>query len=169
MAWIVREARQEDAAAMVRYAVSLFAESGLDLPVAAGEFQLTTAEEQAVVAEYARTPNAVFLLALSPEGEICGMLNCHGSSRQALRHSCEMGISVHKTFRGRGVGRTLMQAMVAWAGTNGIRRVELRVYARNERAIRLYRSFGFQAEGRGRQAVYQEGAYLDDIIMSLLL
>ncbi len=154
---------------MIRYARALFAEGGLDLPVAAGEFQLTLAEEEAVVAEHAAAPNAVFLLALNPEGELLGMLNCRGSSRRALRHSCEMGISVGKDCRGQGVGRGLMQAMVDWAKASGVRRIELKVYARNERAIRLYRSFGFQAEGRRRRAVFQDGQYLDDIVMSLLL
>ncbi len=169
MAVTVRAARQADAAAMVRYAVAIFAEGGLDLPVAPGEFQLTLAEEEAVVAEHAAAPNAVFLLALGPEGEVLGMLNCHGSSRRALRHSCEMGISVAKEYRGQGIGRSLMQAMVDWARASGMKRIELKVYARNERAIRLYRSFGFQAEGRRRRAVFQDGQYLDDIVMSLLL
>lgn len=169
MQWTVREARQEDAAAMLRYAADLFAEPGLDLPVAPGEFRLTQAEEEAVVAEHAAKTNAVFLVAATPEGEMLGMLNCNGSSRQALRHSCEMGISVAKGHRGQGIGRALMQAMVDWGRQAGVRRIELKVYARNERAVRLYRSFGFQAEGRRRQAVCQDGEYLDDLIMSLLL
>ncbi len=169
MAIAVREARVEDAAAMLHYARTLFAEPDLDLPVAPGEFQISLLDEQAVVADHAARPNAVFLLATSLDGEIIGLLSCHGRPLRALSHSCEMGISVAKHHRGRGVGRALMQAMLEWAGAAGIRRIELKVYARNERAIRLYRSFGFEAEGRRRRAVCQDGEFLDDIVMSLLL
>ncbi len=164
----VREAEVGDARGMLRYAGALFAEEGLDLPVAPSEFQLTLDEEETVVDDHHSRPNAVFLLAIRDE-EIVGMLNCHGSSRQALRHSCEMGISVAKGHRSQGVGQALLHAMVDWAKSAGIRRIELKVYARNGRAIDLYRSFGFEAEGRRRRAIHQDGEFLDDIVMSLLL
>ena len=169
MEFAVREARADDAPAMIRYAQALFSEGGLDIPISPGEFTLTVEQEEAVVAEHAAAGNAVFLLALSRQGEILGMLNCHGSSRRALRHSCVMGISVARENRGAGIGTALLQAMVDWASASGIKRIELNVYARNQRAICLYRSFGFQAEGRRRKAVFQDGEHLDDIVMSLLL
>ncbi len=165
----MREAQADDAPAMIRYAQVLFAEPGLDLPTSPGEFTLTVEQEEAVVAEYAAAGNCVFLLAMAREGEIVGMLNCRGSSRRALRHSCVMGISVAREHRGAGIGTALMQSMLNWASASGIKRIELNVYARNQRAIRLYRSFGFQAEGRRRAAVFQDGEHLDDIVMSLLL
>ncbi len=169
MAFAVREAVPADATAMLRYAETLFAEPGLDLPVAPGEFHLTVADEEAVILDHASQPNAVFLLAVAEDGSILGMLNCHGSARKALRHSCEMGISVANGHRSQGIGKALMRAMLDWARPAGVRRIELKVYARNDQAIHLYRSFGFEAEGRRRRAVHQDGQYLDDLVMSLLL
>ena len=169
MEFMVREARPEDAAAMLRFAEALFAEPGLDLPTAPGEFHLTLAEEEGVIAAHAAAPNGVFLLAVSREGEILGLLNCTGSTRRALRHSCEMGISVARAVRGQGVGQALLTSMLDWARGAGVSRIELHVYARNRGAMRLYRRFGFAEEGRRRQAIWQDGQYLDDIVMARLL
>jgi putative acetyltransferase len=77
---------------------------------------------------------------------------------------------VRKEWRGQGVGSALMSAAIAWARQTGIvSRIELQVYVRNQAAIALYRKFGFEVEGRRRRVVYQNGEYLDDLVMALLL
>ena len=59
---------------------------------------------------------------------------------------------------------------IAWAQQSGIvTRIELYVYARNQAAIHLYEQFGFEIEGRRRRAIYQDGTYVDDLIMARLL
>lgn len=168
--WTIREAVPEDAQPMIHYVKALFNEPNLDIPAGPGEFRLSLEEERAVIARHHESPNSVFLLAVDADGEILGMLNCAGSTRRALRHSCELGLSVALGHRDLGVGKDLLTAMVAWArGTGLVTRIELKVYARNERAIHLYRKFGFEEEGRRRRAVFQEGQYLDDLVMALLL
>ncbi len=52
--------------------------------------------------------------------------------------------------------------------TLNLNRVYLRVYANNLRAIRCYEKTGFVLEGRMRQAQYQNGEYLDILLMSVL-
>ncbi len=168
--WTIREATEADAENMVRYALDLFNEPGLDLPIAPGEFHLSVNEERAVVARHRDQINAVFLLAFDQDGKIVGMLNCHGSTRRALQHSCELSISTAQPYRGQGVGTALLSAAVDWArGTRTVKRIELHVYERNVTAIRLYHRFGFEVEGRRRRAIYQDGQYLDDLAMVLLL
>lgn len=49
-----------------------------------------------------------------------------------------------------------------------LNRVELMVYAFNERAHRAYEKAGFQLEGRLRDALYREGRYHDELVMSVL-
>jgi ribosomal protein S18 acetylase RimI-like enzyme len=53
----------------------------------------------------------------------------------------ELGMGIIDGFRSQGIGSALMEAVLAWAGE---RTVILRVFPHNERAIGLYRKFGFE-------------------------
>jgi RimJ/RimL family protein N-acetyltransferase len=81
-----------------------------------------------------------------------------------------LGISVRQGWRNQGVGSKLLAQAIEWVRQSGvITRIELYVYARNQAAIHLYEKFGFEVEGRRRRALYQNGEYLDDWVMALLL
>lgn len=49
-----------------------------------------------------------------------------------------------------------------------LHRIQLEVYANNERARHVYEKVGFVLEGRRRQALYKYGSYHDVLVMSLL-
>ena len=51
----------------------------------------------------------------------------------------------------------------------GIERVELEVFASNERAIAFYRTSGFVTEGIKRRARKLDGVYDDNVFMALLV
>ena len=75
-----------------------------------------------------------------------------------------------KEWRNRGVGSALLACAIEWAKATGtVKRIELFVYARDAAAIHLYRKLGFEEEGRCRGAIYQNGEFLDDLIMALYL
>jgi glyceraldehyde-3-phosphate dehydrogenase/erythrose-4-phosphate dehydrogenase len=50
-------------------------------------------------------------------------------------------------YRGRGIGERLLRASIDAARSAGFERIELSVYAANERAAALYRKVGFVMEG----------------------
>jgi ribosomal protein S18 acetylase RimI-like enzyme len=52
-------------------------------------------------------------------------------------------VIVHSEFRGQGIGRQLMTALVAEAGQRQCSRVTLEVRQDNQSAQKLYRSLGF--------------------------
>jgi putative acetyltransferase len=86
-----------------------------------------------------------------------------------LRHSGWVGVMVHDAFQGRGVGRALLEAILAIADDHlGLVRVELDVVADNEGVIALYERLGFAHEGHKRQAGYRRGGYVNVLIMSRL-
>jgi len=85
------------------------------------------------------------------------------------RHSAWLGIAVHDEFHGRGVGRALMTSLLELADRwIGLVRVDLEASAENERAIAMYRQFGFVEEGRQKQAYFTDGAYTDAVLMARL-
>ena len=59
---------------------------------------------------------------------------------------------------------------IAWAeGTNLLRKLDLSVQVRNERAVHLYQTLGFEIEGLRKRGVYKEGEYLDVYLMGKLI
>ena len=71
--------------------------------------------------------------------------------------------------RDRGLGRESTALTVVYGmDVLGLNRLELEVFAYNERALRLYESLGFVREGVRRQARLHDGAWHDGIQMSIL-
>jgi RimJ/RimL family protein N-acetyltransferase len=169
MSIVIREARPEDAEALIAHVQRLAEEPDIDVPLEPGEFTHTPEQERKIIQEYAEADNAAFYVAES-EGQIIGALTIHGGKRKRTRHAASFGISVRREFRNQGVGNALLSAAIAWAKRSGIiKRIELQVYARNQMAIHLYERHGFQIEGRRQRAVLQNGEFLDDYVMALLL
>jgi putative acetyltransferase len=84
-------------------------------------------------------------------------------------HVRVLGLAVAPAWQGRGIGRQLMDRLLAWAdGWAGVLRIELQVHADNDRAMALYRSVGFEQEGRHRAYALRDGRYIDSFTMARL-
>jgi ribosomal protein S18 acetylase RimI-like enzyme len=91
------------------------------------------------------TENAVVLVA-EDEGEIVGM--AYGEVRIPSRFSDERalelsGVGVRTGYRGRGVGRALVQEAARFAGELGVEWVELKTFAPNQGAMAFWEGLGF--------------------------
>lgn len=104
------------------------------------------------------------------EGEVVGQLTLHVMSRHARRrHAGGLGMAVRDDWHGRGVGTALMAACVNLADNwLNLRRLELDVYVDNEPALRLYKKFGFEIEGRLVDYAFRDGEYVDAYFMARL-
>ena len=78
-------------------------------------------------------------------------------------------MGVLQAWVGRGIGRSLLEAVEGWAQSNGLHRLELMVNYNNERAIRLYEKFGIEREGVKRHALRADGHYIDALYMAKLI
>jgi putative acetyltransferase len=99
-------------------------------------------------------------------GQLVGVIHV-----EASRHGFgEIGMLVHRDWRGRGVGSALVQAAIDRARDRGLHKLCLEVFAHNTAAIGLYRKFGFVVEGRrSRQYRRASGELWDSIMMGLAL
>lgn len=78
------------------------------------------------------------------------------------------GLFVLPAFRGTGCGKALVRAaLVRASALPGIRRINLSVVSRQEAAIRLYQSFGFEWCGTEQEAFYKAGQFCDEHLMTL--
>ncbi|SFS35590.1 GNAT family N-acetyltransferase [Marininema halotolerans] len=68
--------------------------------------------------------------------------------------------------RGFGLGKNLLEYSVTWAESHpAIRKINLDVWANNERAVQLYEKTGFKVEGRRPQQAWLNGEYVDELYM----
>lgn len=87
--------------------------------------------------------------------------------RPVFRHAGVLGLGVVPEYRGRGVGRALLETALREARRIGLARVELTVREPNRAAIALYEKVGFAVEGIKRDAVCTENGYEDLVLMAL--
>lgn len=85
-------------------------------------------------------------------------------------HNATLGIVIgNRRYWDKGLGTEAMKLLLSF-GFERLRlhRIQLKVYAYNARALRVYRKMGFRTEGRARESVYQAGRYHDGVYMGLL-
>lgn len=85
-------------------------------------------------------------------------------------HRGELAVSVRKSWWDRGVGSRLLSALIDFAKDSAkVEVLSLEVRSDNERAISLYRKFGFETFGTYRKFFKIGGAYFDADYMNLYL
>jgi putative acetyltransferase len=111
-----------------------------------------------------------FALVACVDGQVVGHLKLRTYPHSPRRkHVGGIGMGVHDDWQGKGVGTALMNAAVDLADRwLNLSRLDLSVFVDNEAAIRLYEKFGFEIEGRLRQAVFRDGRYIDIYVMARL-
>jgi RimJ/RimL family protein N-acetyltransferase len=110
----------------------------------------------------------VVLAIETADGVHIGSLGLHAIN---WKNRCaELGIVIgDNAFWGQGYGTDAIRALLGLAfGEMNLHRVFLLVDVDNARGIRCYEKCGFQREGISRQAVFREGAYHDQYVMSIL-
>ena len=84
----------------------------------------------------------------SGEEVIIGTAGLTVNANHRRRHSGSIGIMIHKDYQNKGVGTALMEAIIDVADNwLMLVRIDLTVFEDNERAIHLYKKFGFEKEG----------------------
>ncbi|MDO1581485.1 GNAT family N-acetyltransferase [Rhizobium oryzicola] len=95
-------------------------------------------------------------------GQVAGYAS-YGDWRafEGFRHTVEHSVYVHHDHRGAGLGKTLMQALIARAGESNIHVMVACIEAGNAASIALHEKLGFQLVGVHRQVGIKFGRWLD--------
>lgn len=103
------------------------------------------------------------------DGRPIGMSSVSRNKFVRQRHIATLGISVLQAWHGRGVGRALIDELIAWAKQHDeLEQIVLTVFADNERGLRLYERCGFVRGGLHRKGVKRgPGRYADVVSMAL--
>lgn len=166
---ILRSPRTEDAQEMIRYFTAVAGESHF-MTNYPEEIELTTEEETEFLKKKLESPTDAMIAAWIGD-EIIGNASIYVFADQIkMRHRACFGIAIKEKFQGRGLGSVLTREAVTLAEKNGFSQIELGVFADNDKALSLYRKYGFEEWGRTRNAFrLKDGSYRDEIVMGLLL
>lgn len=91
------------------------------------------------------------------------------SERPVHAHAGFITIGIVQEWRGKGLGKRLIQAAIDSARGRGLTRLELIVREENKPAVELYKKMGFEIEGLKRNANRVDGIYENAYVMGLLL
>ncbi len=99
------------------------------------------------------------------DGEVVGWIAVSPtSSRECYAGVVENSVYVAETARGRGVGRALMDALLASTDAAGIWTIETGVFPENEATLALHERAGFRVVGR-RERISQLGGIWRDTML----
>jgi RimJ/RimL family protein N-acetyltransferase len=161
----IRSAQPDDAAPLLAYVRSVAAETSFFI-MQADEFNFTDEQERQWIQDHLDGPGKLTVMA-EVSGSVVGFLSFENGPHRRIAHRGTFGFSVAKEWRGNGIGTALLQTLIDWAEANPlIEKIGMAVFARNERAIRLYRKLDFVEEGRRpRELKLGPGQYVDDILL----
>jgi RimJ/RimL family protein N-acetyltransferase len=136
-------------------------------------FRSTLAEESALtLAAYAerlsRAENVT--IGAFADDALVGIGTLLREARTNTRHKGDVvGVYVTPAARGAGAARGIVDRLIAHARNVGLRSVILTVATENTPAQRLYERVGFVTYGHEPRAQRQDGDWLDETLMCLLL
>lgn len=144
---VVRSALAADASRVLHAARDVFSTSPHVL-TSPGEFTLDEAGERAFIETSLAITDSLFVIALpedSPAAPVLGIASLKRPlPKRKLRHTVELGMSVHSAHRGRGVGTALLDACIQWATAQPeLEIMTLAVYQANAAGRALYERSGF--------------------------
>jgi len=166
---VIRLLTPTDADAYLRVRVSqielepnAFAESPIEVR---GKTSAATAERLAAPRDVS------FIVGAFADSEIVATAGYFRRMELKTRHKGRVwGVFVAPVFRGQGLGRLVMNKLIAEARrVEGLEQLDLTVAATQPAAKRLYESLGFVVYGRETRSLRVGDAYVDEELMLLSL
>ena len=164
---ILRDPTLDDAQELIDFLKVVGSETDFLLADENGIEGLTLEGEKDWITTTLTAPNTKMFVG-TVDGEIMLVCDVRAAARKRVAHIGGIGISIKRDFWHLGAGSIAMQAMIDFAkSTCALRSLSLEVREGNERAIALYKRFGFVEIGRHKARVNVRGTYYDEILMDL--
>ena len=159
----IRDATLADAEAICR-----IYNQGIEDRVATLETETRTAAERRewLAARGARHP----VLVAESEGAAAGWASLNRFNPRAVYdHVADLSVYVDRAWRGHGVGRALLGAVIERARAIGYHKMVLAAFPDNAAGMALYTRMGFTRVGVYREQGLLDGRWVDVIVMERLL
>ena len=117
----------------------------------------------------ARSPRHPVLVAVA-DGRVVGWASLNPfNPRPAYDHVADFSVYVERAWRGRRVGRRLLERLIETGRALGYHKLVLSAFPWNVAGVALYERMGFQRVGVYREMGRLDGRWVDTLIMEKLL
>ncbi|WP_442604222.1 GNAT family N-acetyltransferase [Paenibacillus sp. KN14-4R] len=115
--------------------------------------------------------NSFVVGAYTDEGKLIGMFGFKREQGLKSKHKGFIwGVYVKPEYRGEGIARMLLEDVIRRSkALEDLRQINLAVVTTNVSAKRLYQSVGFETIGLEKCALFMDGQYYDEELMTLFL
>ncbi|QTC41533.1 GNAT family N-acetyltransferase [Bacillus sp. V3] len=164
--YIIRNVKLEDAEVLLDIGRSVISEGEYFIAVSEEVEKKPLKEEKERIQSILDNIKETLIVA-EVNGIVVGSIEFRSQTRKRLSHTGSVSMSISKNYRGMGIGKSLLKALLDWAEENPlIEKVSLGVFSTNQRAISLYKQMGFLEEGRLiKEYKLHHGEYIDDVLM----
>lgn len=167
MNYLIREANIEDAENVIEY-IKIVSDETDFLISDSSERNFTVKKEKEFLQNIQNSIlEKMFLCEI--ENKIVGICSIEGVNKIRIKHRVDLAITVLKNYWGNKIGEKLIDYAIEYCKSNSIKKIELTVRIDNERALKLYKKFGFEIEGEIKKFIYFGGNYYNCYFMGLLL
>jgi L-amino acid N-acyltransferase YncA len=99
-------------------------------------------------------------------GEVVGWAALSPTSvRDCYSGVAEHSVYVDESARGRGIGRSLLEALITGADAAGIWTIQTSIFPENAASLALHRRVGFRVVGRRERIAKLDGAWRDTVLV----
>ena len=162
---IYRKAKSTDASALLLH-ISIVGGETDNLSFGSDTFNISPEREAKFIDRFARSNNDLMLVALDGD-KVVGNAIVERNRVKRYNHRAEISITVLRDYWGQGIGSRLMEMMIDFAKSVKIESLYLEVRKDNERAISLYKKYGFEEIGEYKGYFKINNSYYDAIFMAL--
>jgi L-amino acid N-acyltransferase YncA len=89
--------------------------------------------------------------------------------REAYRFVADISVYVERAWRGKGVGRVLLERLIGLGREHGFHKLVLSAFPFNDGGMALYTKLGFRTIGIYREQGMLDGKWVDTVVMERLL
>ena len=89
--------------------------------------------------------------------------------REAYKFTVEHSVYVNQNFHGKGIGKALLQELIALAKKQKLHTMIAVIDAENQGSVAFHEQFGFKTVGIIKESGYKFNRWLDSVFMQLIL
>jgi phosphinothricin acetyltransferase len=87
------------------------------------------------------------------------------SAREAYKGVGEVSIYVSNAYKGKGIGKKLLNALIETSEQNGVWTIQASIFPENEASINLHKKCGFREVGIREKIGKMDGVWRDTVLL----